>query len=125
MSETVTIIVILVATLGIVLGLRKLAFVPDKAAREYLRQGGLVIDVRSPLEFGEHHVPGALNIPLDQVPDCVLREIPDKERVLLLHCLSGGRSAVAKRRLQARGYKRVYNLGSLGRAERLVGAKGH
>jgi len=38
----------------------------------------------------------------------------------LVHCLSGGRSAVAKMQLRRLGYRNVYNLGSLGRAKQIV-----
>jgi rhodanese-related sulfurtransferase len=44
---------------------------------------------------------------------------PDKQRPVLLHCLSGGRSSIARGVLKRMGY-RAYNLGSLGRARRLV-----
>jgi len=46
--------------------------------------------------------------------------VPDKSRALLLHCLSGGRSAIAKRQLRNMGYANAFNLGSLSRARRLV-----
>ena len=47
-------------------------------------------------------------------------ELKDKSRVLLLHCLSGGRSGIAKRQLKGMGYTNVFNLGSYGRAKQIV-----
>jgi phage shock protein E len=48
--------------------------------------------------------------------------VPDKDKVLLLHCLSGMRSLNGLRQLQRLGYKNVFNLGSLARAKQIVNA---
>ena len=92
---------------------------PDQA-RRHLAEGALVIDVRTPEEFREGHVRDAINIPLGQVSKGVARLAPDKDRVLLLHCLSGGRSGIATQQLRRLGYSRVFNLGSLARAQSIV-----
>jgi len=47
--------------------------------------------------------------------------VPDKNQVLLLHCLSGTRSGIAKRQLKSMGYQNVFNLGSYGRAGKILG----
>jgi phage shock protein E len=103
--------------------LKRMSFVSAEVARQYLRRGALVIDVRSPDEFRSGHVPTALNIPLGELGESLPRRVKDKNQVLLLHCLSGGRSAVAKSRLKRLGYANAFNLGSYGRARRLVAAK--
>ena len=95
---------------------------PDQA-RRHLAEGALVIDVRTPEEFREGHVRDAINIPLGQVVDGIAKQVPDKERVLLLHCLSGGRSGIATQQLRRLGYTRVFNLGSLSRAQSIVEAR--
>jgi rhodanese-related sulfurtransferase len=41
--------------------------------------------------------------------------------MLLLHCLSGMRSGMAKQKLKSLGYANVFNLGSLARARKIVG----
>lgn len=92
---------------------------PDQA-RRHLAEGALVIDVRTPDEFREGHVRDAINIPLGQIVEDIARQVPDKDRVLLLHCLSGGRSGIATQRLRGQGYTRVFNLGSLTRARTVV-----
>jgi rhodanese-related sulfurtransferase len=43
--------------------------------------------------------------------------------VILLHCQSGMRSGVAKKKLNALGYSNAYNLGSYGRAAEIVGKR--
>jgi phage shock protein E len=89
--------------------------------RKHLQEGALVIDVRSPEEFRADHVSGALNIPLNELQERLPREVPDKNRVLLLHCLSGMRSRNGQRQLQRLGYTNVLNLGSLARAKQIAG----
>jgi phage shock protein E len=88
--------------------------------RKHLQEGALVIDVRSPEEFRSDHVPGAMNIPLNELRERIPREVPDKNRVLLLHCLSGVRSRNGQQQLQRLGYVNVFNLGSLARAKQIV-----
>jgi phage shock protein E len=104
------------------MALKRMSFVSAEVARKHLREGALVIDVRSPEEFRGGHLPNAINIPLGDLRDSLPRRVKDKRQVLLLHCLSGGRSGVAKQRAKGLGYPNVFNLGSYGRAERIVGA---
>ncbi len=113
-------IVGLVVIVTVVLLVRRSALISASRAARYLAQGAMIVDVRNPGEFEQRHVPGAINLPLSGLPASVLERIPDKQQPLLLHCLGGGRSAVAQRLLRANGYRYAYNLGSLGRAERIA-----
>lgn len=99
---------------------KRMSFVAKDAAREHLAKGALVIDVRSPEEFRSGHVPGAINIPLGELRESLPRQVKDQQQVLLVHCLSGGRSAIAKLQLKSLGYANVFNLGSLARARQIV-----
>lgn len=92
-------------------------------ARGWLDKGALVIDVRSEGEYAQRHLPGAINIPLDRLGDEIGRHAPDKAQPLMLHCRSGGRSAVGQKTLEKLGYQHVFNLGSYGRAEKFVGTR--
>jgi len=112
------------AVAGVLWALKQADTVSDEAAQEYLRQGAKVIDVRSAEEYREHHLPNAVNIPLNELERRIAKEAPDKVTVLLLHCLSGGRSAVGVRLLKRLGCTKVFNLGSLARAEKIVGKVG-
>jgi phage shock protein E len=103
--------------------LKRLTLVGPAAARDWLNKGALVIDVRSEGEFQERHLPGAINIPLGQLREEIVRRAPDKEQPLLLHCLSGARSGLCRRILKQAGYGHVFNLGSYGRAARILGAQ--
>ena len=106
---------IVVVIVGFVV-FKRLSFVSVEVARRHLAAGALVIDVRSPEEFRSGQVPGAINIPLGDLRDSLPRRVKDKNQVLLVHCLSGGRSGMAKQQLKGMGYSNVFNLGSLGRA---------
>lgn len=94
-------------------------------ASELLAKGARIIDVRSPSEFASGNLPNAINLPLDQIETRIAAIAPDKAQPLLLHCLSGTRSGMAKSRLQSLGYTNVHNLGSFSRASNLLPNKGN
>ena len=64
-----------------------------------------VLDVRAPEEYAAGHVPGAVNIPHDQVASR-LAEVP-KDKDVVLYCRSGRRSALASEVLAGNGYTRL------------------
>ncbi len=68
----------------------------------------ILIDVRTPSEFKNGHVPGAINIPLDQL-QARIDEIPTDKPIVVI-CASGNRSQTGAKRLANAGYDRVYNL---------------
>jgi phage shock protein E len=67
-----------------------------------------VLDVRSPEEYVAGHVPGAVNIPHDQVA-ARLAEVP-KDKDVVLYCRSGRRAGMAAEVLAANGYTRLQHL---------------
>ncbi len=115
-------LILIVGAVIVAMLLKRIGSASPEVLRQHLAQGALVIDVRSPEEFQRDHVPGALNIPLHELGDRVPQQVPDKEKVLLLHCLSGMRSRNGMRQLQRLGYQHVFNLGSLARARQIVNA---
>ena len=117
-----TIILIALAVLIAPLLLKRMSQISASAAADHLKHGALVIDVRSASEFSAGHLRAAINIPLDQIEALVPRRVKDKNQVLLLHCQSGTRSSMAKKKLAALGYTQAFNLGSYDRAARIVGA---
>jgi phage shock protein E len=100
--------------------LRRSGQIPANEAQTYLKNGALIVDVRTPAEFSARHLPGAINIPLDQIETSFPRRVTDKNEPILLHCQAGTRSAVAKRKLISLGYTNARNLGSYSRAARLI-----
>ena len=115
-----TTILIIMALLVAFLLFKRIGQISAVDAREHLKQGALVIDVRTPGEYNSEHLPTAVNIPLDVIETALPVRVPDKNKVLLLHCRSGMRSAVAMKKLKSIGYTHVYNLGSLPQAKAVV-----
>jgi len=74
--------------------------------------GTAVIDVRTPGEFQMGHVRGAINIPLDEVPQRVA-EIAALPAPRVLYCRSGNRSGIAVQMLKQAGLTDLYNGGGL------------
>ena len=68
----------------------------------------LLLDVRTPDEFAAGHIPGAVNIPHDQVA-ARLGEIPKDDEVVL-YCRSGRRAGLAAEVLASRGYTKLAHL---------------
>lgn len=83
---------------------------PASALTKEDLKGAYLVDVRTPAEFAEGSVPGAVNIPLDQVASR-LKEFRNKEKVVVF-CRSGSRSARAKEILESHGIPNVVNGGS-------------
>jgi len=102
---------------------KQLSFVSAEVARKHLAAGALVIDVRSAEEFRSGHVSNAVNIPLGELPAQLPHHVKSKSQVLLLYCLSGGRSGIARQQIKGMGYPNVFNLGSYGRAESILTGK--
>ena len=94
--------------------------ISSKAAAACLRNGAMVIDVRTAVEYTAGHLAPAINMPLSEIEALAQRKVPDKSRVLLLHCQSGARSGMAKNALRNLGYTNAFNLGSYERAARIL-----
>jgi len=88
--------------------------------QKLLTEDGVIIDVRSKSEFQSNRIEGAINIPLDSLDTKITKQVKGKDKPILLHCLSGTRSGSAKRILERMGYTNVHNLGSLGRARKIL-----
>jgi len=73
---------------------------------------GTLLDVRSPMEFEENHIPGAINIPLDIVESSI-KQISEMQKPIVVYCLSGGRSSTASSILQQNGIQDIYNGGGI------------
>lgn len=93
---------------------------PVLAARADIPDNAVWIDVRTPSEYATGHLKGASLIPFDGIEVGVARLKLPKDTPIYLYCAAGGRSEVARRRLQAQGYSAVINAGGLEQARRLV-----
>ncbi len=80
-------------------------------AHQLVANGALLLDVRTREEFREHHLKGAVNIPVQEL-GARIGEAGSTERPVVVYCRSGGRSATAAAMLKAAGY-RVVDLGGI------------
>ena len=74
-------------------------------AREMLDQGAQLVDVRVDHEWETGHLPGAVHIPLAELP--ARAEEIDKDRPVILYCRGGNRSSMATTALAEAGYDAV------------------
>ncbi|WP_066688398.1 rhodanese-like domain-containing protein [Christensenella intestinihominis] len=75
-------------------------------------QGAVLLDVRTEEEYFKAHIPGSLNIPLDELQTAV-NKIPDKNTPVFVYCLSGSRSRQAEQVLRNMGYTDLTNIGGI------------
>ena len=87
--------------------LDKTDFTQEEATEIYERTNALLIDVRTPEEYRENHIEGAVNIPVYEI-DNLKNEIIDPNKVILVYCKTGKRSKIVKQILIQNGYKNVY-----------------
>ena len=78
----------------------------------YNTLGAVLLDVRTPQEYREGHIPGSKNIPL-QTMDKVASVAENKGTPLFVYCYSGARSRQATAMLQHMGYTSVTNIGGI------------
>jgi phage shock protein E len=71
-----------------------------------------IIDVRSPDEYEDGHYAGAVNIPLNELPQR-LKELEEMKKPIVAYCRSGARSSMAVSILKQNGLNEVYNAGGL------------
>jgi molybdopterin/thiamine biosynthesis adenylyltransferase/rhodanese-related sulfurtransferase len=69
----------------------------------------IVIDVRERHEWDAGHIPATVHLPLGQVADRIATVVPDRDRPVILTCLSGARSYSAAQALVRLGYTDVAN----------------
>ena len=72
----------------------------------------VLLDVRTVDEYGQGHIEGSVNIPLQNI-HTVKNNIPDLDKPIYVHCLSGARSAQATSVLKSMGYTNVTDIGGI------------
>ncbi|TAE88303.1 MAG: rhodanese-like domain-containing protein [Bacteroidetes bacterium] len=86
-----------------------LGFGPKIDYAALVKQGAVIVDVRSKGEYQGGHIKGSINIPLDSLSSQVSKLAKDKP--IITCCASGMRSASAKSMLKSKGFAAVYNGG--------------
>ena len=75
--------------------------------------GYIILDVRTPEEFRERHIPYAINIPNETIGSEDIQELPDKDQLILVYCRSGNRSKQASGKLAELGYTNIVEIGGI------------
>jgi phage shock protein E len=70
----------------------------------------VILDVRTLEEYSSGHVPGAINVPYDQVADRVEEFAAFRDADVVVYCQSGKRASMAAADLKAAGFSRVLDL---------------
>ena len=73
-------------------------------------EGVTILDVREPDEWEEAHIPGAKHLPRGLLEYRAADQLPAKDARIVVHCASGGRSALAAKSLKEMGYTNVANM---------------
>jgi len=82
---------------------------PHTDLKAILAGGATLVDVRTREEYAAGHIPGSINIPLNNL-ESNLSKIP-KNKAVITCCASGMRSGSAKSLLASKGYTEVHNGG--------------
>lgn len=76
----------------------------------------VLLDVRTPEEYKERHIPGSTLLPLEK-PEAFIpalaKLVPDKNTAIYVYCRSGRRSREAVDMMQTAGFSNVFNLGGI------------
>ena len=85
--------------------------------KELVKDGAVLVDVRTLAEYKSGHLDEAVNLPVETIADTIDNEISDKDTKIVLYCRSGNRSATAGQTLIDMGYKNVYDMGGMSNCE--------
>ena len=84
-------------------------------AKELFKLDGsyMILDVRRPEEFAQGHIPGAINIPNEDIETMDVGELLDKDQIIYVYCRSGVRSKQAAEKLVNLGYGSIIEIGGI------------
>ena len=86
-------------------------------AREAVKNGAIIVDVRTPKEFKRKHISGAINVPIEEIMKNNIKIQKNKE--LVLYCQTGSRSSVSAKFLTQQGWN-VYDVATQSDWEREI-----
>lgn len=72
-----------------------------------------IVDVRTPQEYADGHIPGAINIPVESIGSDKPAELADTDAELVVYCRTGVRSKQASDKLVELGYQHVNDMGGI------------
>ena len=77
---------------------------------QLVKDGAIILDVRSKGEYAGGHIKGSVNISVDTLSNN-LGKLKDKNKPIITCCASGMRSASAKNILKSNGFTQIHNGG--------------
>ncbi len=83
---------------------------PQDTAAKLNSGDAVIVDVRDKDEWDEAHIPGATHMSRGTIELDIEEKVPDPNAMIICHCGSGGRSALAAETLQKMGYKNVRSM---------------
>ena len=96
------------------MGITSEVITPEEA-KEIMNQEDsyVILDVREQDEYDEGHIEGALLLPYTEIEKRAGEELPEKDQLILVHCRSGRRSAIAAESLTEMGYTNIKDFGGI------------
>ena len=73
----------------------------------------IILDVRRPDEYAKGHIPGAINVPNEEIGTAEIAKLPNKSQLILVYCRSGRRSKEASEKLVKLGYTNIVEFGGI------------
>ena len=98
-----------------------LGFGPSVDYADLVKQGAIILDVRSKGEYSGGHIKGSINVSVDALSNN-LAKLKNKNNTIITCCASGMRSASAKSILKSKGYTNVYNGGGWSSLKNKIGS---
>lgn len=86
--------------------------------KDLIKHGAQIVDVRTRAEYGAGHIPGSINIPLNELSNA--ESLLDRNSPVIICCASGIRSASATSVLLSRGFTKVYNGGGWSKLQQTI-----
>ncbi len=84
----------------------------EAVARFRETPGAVLVDVRTPDEYQQGHIPGSRNVALQTI-ELVNEMVPEKDTPLFVYCRSGARSGRAVAAMKQMGYEKAENIGGI------------
>ncbi len=110
-------LLLLLLTVGLFSACSKVSDEDLKKAREAVANGALIVDVRTPKEFSEKHIVGAVNLPIEEIMKGRINLPKNKE--IVLYCRTGSRSSASAKVLKEQGWS-VYDVATQSDWERKI-----
>lgn len=83
-------------------------------------KGGIIIDIRTPVEYNAGHIDGAVNIPYTEIEKVIPEKYSDKNTLINIYDDNGSKAKLAKTTLSKLGYIKVSNLKSMEHAKKVL-----